>query len=129
VFAEDAKDALPRLSPDACLSVVYLHFPDPWWKKRHEKRLVLDLSVLDQVARLLVPTGEFFVQTDVAERADQYEGLLLADARFEPAGDQPGSARLADNPYEARSPRERRAITDGLPIHRMLFRKKSGELV
>lgn len=124
VFAEDAKDALPRLSPDACVSVVYLHFPDPWWKKRHQKRLVLDLSVLDQIERLLIPGGALFVQTDVSERADQYEALLQADARFEPAGDAPGSARLAENPYEARSPRERRAIADGLPINRVRFIKK-----
>jgi len=124
VFAEDAKDALPRITPDACLSVVYLHFPDPWWKKRHQKRLVLDLGVLDQIARLLAPGAELFVQTDVAERADQYEALLLADARFEPTGDVAGTARLAENPYDARSPRERRAIADGLPVNRMRFRRK-----
>lgn len=124
VLAEDAKDALPRLSPDGGVAVVYLHFPDPWWKKRHQKRLVLDLSVLDQIARLLAPGGELFVQTDVAERADQYEALLMADARFEPLGDDSGSARLVENPYEARSPRERRAILDGLPVHRMRFRRR-----
>ncbi len=57
-------------------------------------------------------------------RADQYEALLAADPRFEPAGDAAGSARLAENPYDARSPRERRAIADGLPIHRLRFRKR-----
>ena len=39
VYAEDARDALPRL-PDGCLSRIYVHFPDPWWKKRHRKRLL-----------------------------------------------------------------------------------------
>lgn len=125
VFAEDAKEALPRLSPAASVSVVYLHFPDPWWKKRHQKRLVMELPVLDQIARLLVPGGHLFIQTDVSERADQYEALLRSDARFEPAGDEPASARLAENPYDARSPRERRAIADGLPIHRVRFSKKT----
>lgn len=126
VFAEDAKEALVRLGPDGVVSVVYLHFPDPWWKKRHQKRLVLELPLLDPVARLLVPGGELFVQTDVAERADQYEALIRTDARFEAAGDQPGEARLADNPYEARSPRERRAIADGLPVYRVRFRRVRG---
>jgi tRNA (guanine-N7-)-methyltransferase len=125
VLAEDAKDALVRLSPDACLSVVYLHFPDPWWKKRHEKRLVLDPLLLDQIARLLVDGGELFVQTDVSERASQYEALLGGDSRFTPAGDAPGNPRLVENPYEARSPRERRAILDGLPIHRIRFKRAS----
>jgi tRNA (guanine-N7-)-methyltransferase len=124
VLAEDAKDALPRLQPDGALSVVYLHFPDPWWKKRHEKRLVLDLGVLDQIARLLGAGAELFVQTDVAERADQYEALVLADPRFVAKGDREGSARLVENPYEARSPRERRAIADGLPVYRMRFGRR-----
>ncbi len=124
VFAEDAKEALGRLGPDASVAVVYLHFPDPWWKKRHQKRLVLDPLLLDQIARLLLPGGDLFVQTDVVERADQYEALLGDDARFAPAGDSPHSARLIENPYEARSPRERRAIADGLPIYRVRFRRR-----
>ena len=121
VFAEDAKHALPRLFPDASLRRVYLCFPDPWWKKRHRKRLVMGDVFLDQIARLLEPGGELFVQTDVEERAEQYELQIAAHAAFAPAGDAEGSARLAENPYGARSPRERRAIKDGLPIHRMRF--------
>jgi tRNA (guanine-N7-)-methyltransferase len=125
VFAEDVKEALPRLTPDGCLERVYLHFPDPWWKKRHEKRLVMELPVLDQIARLLAPEGELFIQTDVSERADQYESLIGADARFSPFGDPSGTgARLTENPYEAQSPRERRAVIDGLPIYRIRFRRK-----
>ncbi len=121
VFAEDARPALARLRPDASVRRFFLHFPDPWWKKRHAKRLVVGTTLLDEMARLLEPGGELFVQTDVEERAEQYEALVLADARFAPAGDAAGSARLADNPYGARSPREHRAIADGLPVHRMRF--------
>lgn len=124
VFAEDAKAALPRLGPDGVFARAFLHFPDPWWKKRHAKRLVMGDDFLDEIARLVAPGGELYVQTDVAERADQYEARILADARFEPAGDAPGSARMADNPYGARSPREHRAIKDGLPVHRLRFRRR-----
>jgi len=102
---------------------VFVHFPDPWWKKRHRKRLVVRDAFLDQVARLLEPGGELFVQTDVEERATAYEGLVGLDERFRPAGDAPSSPRLADNPYGARSPRERRAIADGLPVHRLRYER------
>jgi tRNA (guanine-N7-)-methyltransferase len=119
VLAEDAGHALPRIAPDGCLRRVYLHFPDPWWKKRHTKRLVMKDAFLAQVARLLEPGGELFVQTDVEDRAAQYAALVALEPRFVPAGDAPGSPLLADHPYVARSPRERRAITDGLPVHRM----------
>ena len=123
VFAEDAKYALQRLRPDGCARRVYLLFPDPWWKKRHQKRLVMGDVFMDEIARLLEPGGELFVQTDVEERAEQYETRIAGDPRFEPAGDAPGSARLADNPYGARTNREHRAIQDGLPVYRMRFRR------
>ena len=124
VFAEDARSALRRLGPSAAVRRAFVHFPDPWWKKRHQKRLVVQGDFFADVARLLEPLGELFVQTDVADRADAYELLGSADARLEPAGDVPGSARLTDNPYGARSPRERRAMADGLPIHRLRWRRR-----
>lgn len=125
VLAADARDALGRLGPDASVSVFYLHFPDPWWKKRHDKRLVLGEPLLDGIARLLVPGGELFVQTDVEDRAAQYQARLDAFAPLEPAGDATGDARLAANPYLARSNRERRADEDGLPVHRFRYRRRA----
>jgi tRNA (guanine-N7-)-methyltransferase len=119
VFYEDARSALPRL-PEASLARVYIHFPDPWWKKRHEKRLVVSASLLPDVVRALVPGGELFVQTDVEDRAREYEEAINEAAGLVAA---PGGPRLAENPFLARSPREHRAIKDGLPIHRLLYRK------
>ena len=122
VFCEDARSALPRIKPDGAVARVYLHFPDPWWKKRHTKRLVMGDVFLNEVARLLTPGGELYVQTDVEERAELYERAVTAHGAFDPAGDTAGSALVAENPYGARSPREHRAIADGLPVHRMLWR-------
>jgi tRNA (guanine-N7-)-methyltransferase len=122
VFAEDARHALPRLSPDASIRRVFLHFPDPWWKKRHTKRLVMGDRFLDELARLLEPNGELFVQTDVEERAVLYEDAVARHPAFVPAGGA-SSPRIDDHAFVARSPRERRAMADGLPIHRMLWRR------
>ena len=124
VFCEDARLALPRLGPDASVARAFLHFPDPWWKKRHQKRLVMGDVFLDNVARLLVRGGELYVQTDVEERADLYDLQVTNHPAFEPAGDSPSSARIAENPFNARSPREHRAIADGLPVWRMLWRRR-----
>jgi tRNA (guanine-N7-)-methyltransferase len=121
VFAEDAKLALPRLRAQS-VSVAYLHFPDPWWKKRHEKRLVLGEEVLAELARLLVPGGHFLVQTDVFERADAYQALVGGSAAFEAV---PGGPRVEDHPYGARSPRERKALEDGLPVVRLHYRRRA----
>jgi tRNA (guanine-N7-)-methyltransferase len=124
VFAEDARLAMPRLKPDGRLRAVFMHFPDPWWKKRHEKRLVLGDVVQREIERLLRSGGELFVQTDVEHRFEQYKEFLDARELLEPFGDEPGSARLGDNPYGAQSPREKRAIADGMPIHRLRYRRR-----
>ncbi len=124
VFAEDAREALSRLGPDASVNAVFLHFPDPWWKKRHEKRLVMSDPLLAHTLRLLKDEGELFVQTDVEERAVMYEQKLSSCELLLPSGDTEGSARLEANPYQARSPREHQAIRDGLPIYRMRYRRK-----
>lgn len=127
VFCEDARLALPRLGPDGGFARAFLHFPDPWWKKKHAKRLVMGDVFLDQVARLLARGADLYVQTDVEERAEQYERAVTAHEAFEPSGDMINStrsARLAENPYGARSPREHRAIADGLPVHRMRWTRR-----
>ena len=124
VFAEDAKFAMRTLGPDGVFTRAYLLFPDPWWKKKHEKRLVMGDVFLEEIARLLRPGGELFVETDVEDRAELYSTQIGACASFAPAGDLEGSPNLTENPYGARSPREHRAIADGLPVYRLRFRRK-----
>lgn len=121
VYATDIRTLLPRLGPDGTLARVFVHFPDPWWKKRHQHRRVLGDAVLVELARLLRPGGEVFVQTDVEDRAFLYRDLLAAQPEFVLATD---SGFVDRNPFGARSNRERRAEEDGLPIHRVLaFRR------
>jgi len=124
VLNADAREALPRLRPDASVARFYLHFPDPWWKKRHHKRLVMGTSLLDSIARLLEDGGDLFVQTDVEDRASLYADQIGTHPDLEPAGETPGSPLLTENPYQARSPREHRAIADGLPVTRLRYRRR-----
>jgi tRNA (guanine-N7-)-methyltransferase len=124
VLCEDAKLALPRVQPDACIARVFVHFPDPWWKKRHQKRLVVVDPLVEELIRLLEDGGELFVQTDVEDRADEYRARLDTFDALAPHGDDPGSPVLAANPYRAKSNRERRADQDGLPVYRLRYRRK-----
>ena len=119
VFAEDGRVALPRFVENS-VRRVFVHFPDPWWKKKHQKRLLLGAPVLEQFVRVLVPGGELFIQTDVEERAAGYEALCSATPGLVPA---PSGLRPAENPFGAKSPREHRADQDGLPVFRLLFQK------
>jgi tRNA (guanine-N7-)-methyltransferase len=121
VFAEDARAALPRFV-EACLCRVFIQFPDPWWKKRHAKRRLTSDSVFDDVTRLLVDHGELFIQTDVEERIDSFAAIADAHPDLVPFGSE---ARVSENPYGARTPREHRAIRDGLPIYRLRYRRRA----
>ncbi len=111
-FYADAREFLPKARPDHSVSRVYLLFPDPWWKKRHAKRRVLDEAFLREVRRLLKEGGTLFVETDVEERAEEMRASLReAGYRIED---------LDANPFGARSNREARADEDGLPVWRIL---------
>jgi tRNA (guanine-N7-)-methyltransferase len=122
VFAEDIRFALPRMAAGS-VSRVFVHFPDPWWKKRHAKRRLANAPVIEQVARLLCPHGELFVQTDVRDAARAYQEAVEGHGGFIALGDVCGSPLCSDNPYGARSPRERRVMADGMPIIRLRYQR------
>jgi tRNA (guanine-N7-)-methyltransferase len=125
VFAEDIRGALPRFSAGS-IARIFIHFPDPWWKKRHAKRRLAQADVMDHLVRVLAPGGELFVQTDVWDTAQAYREAIECRPELEAHGEQPGSPLLSENPYGARSPRERRVMADGMPVVRLRYRRRPG---
>ena len=117
ILCGDAREILKRAEPDRSVRRVSLHFPDPWWKKRHDKRRVIGEALVDELTRLMEPGGELFIQTDVEDRAEQYVMLLRGRSEFELRSP---SGYVDENPFGARSNRERRAVEDGLPIWRIV---------
>jgi len=117
VLCGDAREILKRAEPGGSVERVALHFPDPWWKKRHDKRRVIGEALLTELARLMKPRGELFIQTDVEHRAEQYVAELRRTPGFTLASE---TGYMEANPFDARSNREKRAIEDGLPVWRIL---------
>ncbi|HTM45167.1 MAG TPA: tRNA (guanosine(46)-N7)-methyltransferase TrmB [Polyangiaceae bacterium] len=117
VFCEDARQVLPRL-PSQSVARVFIHFPDPWWKKRHGKRRLASLELLSQVARVLQPAGQLLIQTDVSDLAQAFLQAAEAEPNLKPCA---ASVLVDHNPFEARSPREKQATADGLPIFRLYY--------
>lgn len=120
-WGADARLVLARV-PSNSVARVFMHFPDPWWKRKHQKRKLTGDALLDHVARVLVPGGEFFVQTDVVDRAEHHLEALREHGGFVLGGE---GGYVQENPYEARSNREARATEDGLPVFRTLALKKA----
>ena len=79
VVVDDARVLLAAL-PDACLGRAFVLFPDPWPKKRHHRRRVVQAETLRQLARVLRPGAELRLATDDAE----YGRWILARALKEP---------------------------------------------
>jgi len=63
LYLGDARDLLERL-PEAVLDRVFILFPDPWPKRRHHKRRLIQRETLDLLARLLKDGGELRFATD-----------------------------------------------------------------
>jgi len=62
--------ALVAALPDACLSRIFILFPDPWPKARHHKRRIVQPAMIDDLGRVLKPGGALRFATDWAEYAD-----------------------------------------------------------
>ena len=78
VFKADGYEALERLFRSESLSGVYVLFPDPWHKKKHNKRRPLTAGFLDLVYKRLQSGGTLFFATDWMEYYDfvseQFQG-------------------------------------------------------
>jgi len=55
VLQGDAKLLVPRLFPPGSLAALHVQFPDPWWKKRHHKRRMVDVDFAVRMRELLAP--------------------------------------------------------------------------
>lgn len=108
------------LDPESIVNVTF-HFPDPWWKKRHHKRRILNDEFTNIIVSKLKPGGTIFVQSDVKPLAEEYLGVLDNHPKLI---NKAGSGKFyPDNPMHAQSHREKKVIENGLPVYRMLFEK------
>lgn len=112
----DALHVLARLEPRSVAGIRVL-FPDPWPKRRHHERRLVDAAFVARSAALLVPGGTLHVATDWDDYAAQVRGLLDADPHLAPVADgrAPWRSPRPDRPvttYEARGLADGRTVTD-----------------
>lgn len=81
VHAGDARDIISRL-PAQTLDRLFILFPDPWPKTRHQKRRLVQPAFLASIAHTLKPGAKIRFATDIASYADEALAAFLADGRF-----------------------------------------------
>ncbi len=109
--------------PAGSLEAVHVYFPDPWWKKRHRKRRVVnETSVLSFLAALR-QGGRFHFWTDVL---DYFEATIEMIAEIAPEFGVPIPEEKAPSTHDLdyRTHFERRSRQNQIPVYRVRYEKK-----
>jgi len=115
VVVHDAVDVVANMLGEGSLMAVNLFFPDPWPKKRHHKRRIVQPEFIARIARLLLPTGLLHIATDWEEYAEQIDVVMSAAPQFRRIELADGDAALAFRPptkFEARGLRLGHTVAD-----------------
>lgn len=103
--------------PAGKLQRASIQFPDPWFKKRHQKRRVVQPELVETLAKYLVIGGEMFLQSDVWEVEEE-----MCDRFAEhPAFTRTSTEWLPENPMLVPTERELYTLENGEPVYRALF--------
>ncbi len=92
----DAREMLARVA-DGALSRVFIMFPDPWPKARHNKRRLVQAPFVAELARVIAPGGTLRFATDWADYAEQTEALLAQTPQFARSDDRDPADAPADH--------------------------------
>jgi tRNA (guanine-N7-)-methyltransferase len=122
IVQHDAVEVLDAMIAPASLAGVHVFFPDPWPKKRHHKRRLLQPALLARIASRLAPGGDLHLATDVDDYAGQMQEVVAASGAF--------SAFSIDecrgHPPRPVTKFEQRGVRLGHRIHDLLFRRLAG---
>jgi tRNA (guanine-N7-)-methyltransferase len=122
IVRHDAVEVLRHMVPPGSLAGVHVFFPDPWHKKRHHKRRLVQPPFVRLVAERLAPGGVVHFATDWLPYAEQMLQVL---------GDEPAlentAAGYAERPaYRPLTRFEARGVRLGHDVRDLLFRKREG---
>ncbi|HZM33474.1 MAG TPA: tRNA (guanosine(46)-N7)-methyltransferase TrmB [Burkholderiales bacterium] len=116
VIRHDAVEVLERMVADGSLAAIHLFFPDPWPKKRHHKRRLVQPAFAALAARKLAPGGVVHGATDWPDYAEWMAAVFSGEKLLEPA--PLGLFPKPATKFEARGKRL------GHPIRELFFRRR-----
>jgi len=123
VIKHDAIEVMQQMLPAQSLDRVFLFFPDPWHKKRHNKRRIVNQRFRDLLARLLKPAACLHIATDWRDYSEHMAAELLSDPRFKNLGDESGYARRPA--YRPATRFENRGVKLGHGVWDLVFENTS----
>jgi tRNA (guanine-N7-)-methyltransferase len=122
LIKHDAVEVLEQMLDAASVDRVLLFFPDPWHKKRHHKRRIVDQRFRDLLHRVLKVGGAVHVATDWQDYAESIAQQFLQDPRFENRGNAEGYIESPE--YRPQTRFEQRGLRLGHGVWDLVFVKK-----
>jgi tRNA (guanine-N7-)-methyltransferase len=114
VVLSDAAYFLSEFVSDESLAAIHIYFPDPWPKKRHHKRRLIQIPFMAHLARVLKPGGRLQVVTDHQDYFEQIERVILSSTLELTEYQSPGSAaegEFVGSNFERKYRREKRPFS------------------
>jgi tRNA (guanine-N7-)-methyltransferase len=102
------------------LQYITIQFPDPWFKRKHNKRRVVQPELVDLLVDYLIDGGTIFLQSDIQEVAREMRDRFIKHPCL---AIQHQEFWLAENPFLIPTERESYVLADNLPVYRVLFQK------
>ena len=115
--ANASVDSLLQSLPMGSLQQVTIQFPDPWFKRRHRKRRVVQPELVEAIARHLIPEGRLFLQSDIQDVAIDMRDRFHSH----PAFTHQGEIWYPENPFSVTTEREEMTLEKREPVYRTLF--------
>lgn len=119
-FHGNAWTLVPLLFRPDSLRQIFVNFPDPWWKMKHKKRLVLNPTFLNVIFEVIKKEGFILLQTDVCELFHFYQELFKEHGKFI-YDDQLSDEQIIEQ-TKAQTHREKKCLSQGMAIYRGVFR-------
>lgn len=117
----DAEGFLRDVVPSESVVAVHVYFPDPWWRRKHKKRRVLNEESLAAIERILIPGSPFHFWTDVLDYYELICGMVMDLTQLR--GPRYVPERPAKHDLDYTTHFERRARLNSQPIYRAIFDK------
>jgi tRNA (guanine-N7-)-methyltransferase len=103
--------------PNGILQTVTIQFPDPWFKKKHAKRRMVNRELVETVVRHLAADGKIFVQTDIEFLAEEMFALFRKNESLI-------EIETTENLFPVKTEREKAVEDKELPVYRRIFEFK-----
>ena len=118
VFDQDGRDFFAQISTPDSIDEIYILFPDPWPKKRHHKRRLIQKEFLETCANRLSSGGLLCIATDWEDYAQWILNELAAVPAFQNAS--PGGEYYQGEPLRPTTKYERKALESGATIYNIV---------